>query len=89
LNGSQALGKNEIALAEDNVQSADAKFSNGLFAPQHTQVIHKVVGLRPYEVLEQNVSDRRTVGLGKLKVNLLSQGAMVVYRPLAIDSGNE
>ncbi|HEX3151615.1 MAG TPA: hypothetical protein VHR66_26310 [Gemmataceae bacterium] len=85
----QPLTKNDNGLAGDIVQMEDAKFSNGNIAPHHTQVIRKVLGPGQYEVLEQNVSGRRTVGLGKLNVKLLTQGTVVIYRPIPMDGANK
>jgi len=75
------LDKSETALPGDIVQLEDCKFKNST-APHHTQVVRKLLGPGRYEILEQNVDGRRTVGVGILDLNLLTQGEVVFYRPL-------
>jgi hypothetical protein len=76
------LDKTETVLPGDIVQLEECKFKNGS-APHHTQIIRKVLGPGRYEILEQNVNGRRTVGVAVLDLNLLTQGEVVFYRPLA------
>jgi hypothetical protein len=78
----RALADGETARAGDIVQLEEAKFTNGASSPHHTQIIRRVLGPGRYEVLEQNVAGRRTVGWGKLNLKLLVQGTIVIYRPI-------
>lgn len=77
----KALGADDDVLPGDIVQLEDARFSNGSRAPHHTQIIKKVFGPKKYEVLEQNVNGRKTVGPGLLDLRLLTDGSVVIYRP--------
>jgi hypothetical protein len=75
------LNKKEAVLPGDIVQMEDCKFKYGA-SPHHTQIIRKVLGPGRYEILEQNVDGRRTVGTAILDLNLLIKGEVVIYRPL-------
>jgi hypothetical protein len=75
------LDKKEPVLPGDIVQLEDCKFKFG-GASHHTQVVRKVLSPGRYEILEQNVNGRRTVGSAILDLNLLIQGEVVFYRPL-------
>jgi hypothetical protein len=79
------LKANETGQVGDVVQFEDARFSNGGFAPHHTQIISRVYGPGRYEVLEQNVNGRRTVGIGQLNLKLRKSGTVVIYRPQPLD----
>ncbi len=81
----QPLRPTEIALVGDIVQLEDAKFSNGMSVPHHTQIIRRIIGPKRYEVLDQNVNGRRTVGRGELNLQLLTQGTAVIFRPVPLD----
>ena len=76
------LDKTEAVLPGDIVQLEDCKFKYG-GSTHHTQVVRKVLGKGRYEILEQNVNGRRTVGSAILDLNMLIQGEVVIYRPLA------
>jgi hypothetical protein len=69
----------------DVVQLEGARFSNGVSASHHTQIISRVLGAGVFEVLEQNANGRRTVGTGQLNLKLLTRGTVVIYRPLPIE----
>ena len=84
-----ALAADDTVLAGDIVQMEDAKFSDGTFAPHHTQIIRRVLAKGQYQVLEQNAGGRRTVGLGKLNLKLLTQGTVVIFRPQPLGDGNK
>jgi hypothetical protein len=80
----KALKSSETALPGDVVQLEEARFSNGMFASHHTQIVSRVLGPGVYEVLEQNANGRRTVGTGQLNVKLLTRGTLVIYRPIPL-----
>lgn len=82
----ETLGADDTVLAGDIVQLENAKFSDGIQAPHHTQIIRRVLGKGQYQVLEQNSNGRRTVGLGKINLKLLTQGTVVIYRPQPLAS---
>lgn len=82
------LAPTEKVIPGDIVQMEDCIFSNGSKAPHHTQIIWKVLGPGKYEVLEQNWAGRRTVGGGKLDVNSLKEGTVVIYRPRLVGQLN-
>jgi hypothetical protein len=78
--GREVTSKQKV-LPGDVVQLEDCKFKNS-GAPHHTQVIRSVLGPNRYEVLEQNVNGRRTVGPGILDLNLLLEGTVKIFRPV-------
>lgn len=82
-----ALADGETAKPGDIIQLEGAKFSNGINAPHHTQIIRRVIGPGNFDILEQNSNGRRTVGSGKINLNLLVQGTAVIYRPLPMAEG--
>ena len=75
------LKAGEPVLPGDVVQYEGAKFSNGGSAPHHTSVIRKVLGPNRYELLEQNVGGVKKVQPGKLDLDKLKEGTVVIYRP--------
>jgi hypothetical protein len=68
-------------LPGDIVQIENAKFSDGLSIKHHTMVIRKLLGPNRYEILECNVSGRKTVGTAQLEMNKLTEGSVKIYRP--------
>lgn len=73
----------------DIIQFRDAKFAGrtpgGTYsstAPHHTAVIVSVTrDGKTFEVLQQNVNGKKTVGLATIRVNDLKEGWVKVYRP--------
>lgn len=75
------LKAGEPVLPGDIVQFEEAKFSNGSSYPHHTSVIRKVLAPSRFEVLEQNVGGVKKVQPGKLELDKLKEGTVVIYRP--------
>ena len=75
------LDKKETVLPGDIVQMEDCKFKLG-WSSHHSQIVRKVLGPGRYEILEQNVNGRRTVGTAILDLSQLLEGEVAFYRPL-------
>jgi hypothetical protein len=76
------LKAGEPVLPGDIAQFERTKFSNGGTYPHHTAVIRKVLAPNRYETLEQNVTADQKVRIGKLEMDKLTEGTVVIYRPL-------
>jgi hypothetical protein len=76
---------NQRVLPGDVIQMYNCRFKSGdvvFQAAVHTQIVLKVLARGRYEVLEQNVNDRRTVAAAVMDMSTIMEGTVKIYRPL-------
>jgi hypothetical protein len=75
---------NQRVLPGDVIQMYNCRFKSGdvvFQAAVHTQIVLKVLAKGRYEVLEQNVNDRRTVAAAIMDMSTVTDGTVKIYRP--------